>query len=493
MSHVDHFVTKSFYSGSKRYLNPLERKQIKDLKGSTVNEVIPLNKSTLHTNSPKVGNFKAGLSKPNKSPVSIKLSTDALPEIVLYKTNKSSPNKNMNRKFFRKRSPTKSPRKAHMTLDMGRSLQLKFSNVRRSPRKINISTNQICDNKINLESKLGNRDLLCQDNVRQSPRKVNQTLSSNFSNQIHDNDKNTLGNSDNVSAQKTVDKMESDAESGFSEDGSSTYSLTDTPPRTHILSGQNTLTPSPKHKIFLKRKSIRSQLQPLAKPKKANFEQLAIDAGQKDFGAVRCQTCNMVFTIREPHDEMAHSRFHNMFVNTLRFPGWKKEDLIKDFYDGRIIRVLPNMAKHQLQKVEELRQLIDTDLGFPNVGLMNPRETHFYLFIASDIKKIVGCIISEPIKKAYRVFQDPQASKGNIWCRAETPVPAVCGISRIWVVSSHQRMKIASRLLDNVALNFAYGSVIKKEQIAFSDPTPDGREFISSYAGTSSFLVYGGY
>lgn len=72
-----------------------------------------------------------------------------------------------------------------------------------------------------------------------------------------------------------------------------------------------------------------------------------------------------------------------------------------DFYDGRIIRILPKSAKHQLQKVEELRQLIDTNLGFPNVGLVNPHETHFYLFVSSEHKKIVGCVIAEPVSSVF--------------------------------------------------------------------------------------------
>lgn len=65
-----------------------------------------------------------------------------------------------------------------------------------------------------------------------------------------------------------------------------------------------------------------------AQKQRAGFEQLIIDAGQKDFGVIRCQTCGMVFTSRDPQDEIAHSKFHNMFVNTLRFPvGIPKEFL----------------------------------------------------------------------------------------------------------------------------------------------------------------------
>ena len=38
--------------------------------------------------------------------------------------------------------------------------------------------------------------------------------------------------------------------------------------------------------------------------------------------------------------------------------------------------------------------------------------------------------------------------------------------------------------------NFIYGSYLSKEEIAFSDPTPDGKLFATHYCGTSQFLVY---
>lgn len=38
--------------------------------------------------------------------------------------------------------------------------------------------------------------------------------------------------------------------------------------------------------------------------------------------------------------------------------------------------------------------------------------------------------------------------------------------------------------------NFIYGSYLSKDEIAFSDPTPDGKLFATHYFGTSQFLVY---
>lgn len=123
----------------------------------------------------------------------------------------------------------------------------------------------------------------------------------------------------------------------------------------------------------------------------------------------------------------------------------------------------------------------------------------------------------------------PEGSEGEkvmferqrAWCCSTTPEPAICGISRIWVVSMMRRQGIASRMLEclrsvrlrsttrfhvtspqnltehnfNVFVllrrnNFVYGSYLSKDEIAFSDPTPDGKLFATQYFGTSQFLVY---
>lgn len=35
-----------------------------------------------------------------------------------------------------------------------------------------------------------------------------------------------------------------------------------------------------------------------------------------------------------------------------------------------------------------------------------------------------------------------------------------------------------------------YGSYLTKEEIAFSDPTPDGKLFATKYCNTPTFLIY---
>ncbi|RXM99343.1 N-acetyltransferase ESCO1 [Acipenser ruthenus] len=223
------------------------------------------------------------------------------------------------------------------------------------------------------------------------------------------------------------------------------------------------------------------------------------DAGQKRFGAISCNMCGMLYSAANPEDEAQHLLFHNQFISAVKYVGWKKERILGEYPDGKIIVVLPDDPKYALKKVEEIREMVDKDLGFQQVETKCPSNTKTFLFVSND-KKVTGCLIAEHIQEGFRVIDESalQGSEGDkvmferqrAWCCSTTPEPAICGISRIWVFSLMRRNGIASRLLDCLRSTFIYGSYLSKEEIAFSDPTPDGKLFATCYFGTPQFLVY---
>ncbi|XP_023805654.1 uncharacterized protein LOC101163936 isoform X2 [Oryzias latipes] len=227
--------------------------------------------------------------------------------------------------------------------------------------------------------------------------------------------------------------------------------------------------------------------------------QTVIDAGQKHFGPVACSVCGMLYSAANAEDESQHLLFHNQFVSAIKYVGWKKERILAEYPDGKIILVLPDDPKYALKKVEEIREMVDNDLGFQQVEMKCPSQTKTFLFISVD-KKVAGCLIAEHIQEGFRVIEEgpPEGSEGEkvmferqrAWCCSTTPEPAICGISRIWVVSMMRRQGIASRMLECLRNNFIFGSYLSKDEIAFSDPTPDGKLFATNYFGTSQFLVY---
>ncbi|XP_071807579.1 uncharacterized protein [Asterias amurensis] len=236
---------------------------------------------------------------------------------------------------------------------------------------------------------------------------------------------------------------------------------------------------------------------------KDGLEQLTLDLGQKHFGAVTCGMCGMVYTAAHPEDEAVHDRFHRKYLNCIKFQGWKNERMLREFYDGRIIMVLYDDPKYHIKKVEEIRQLVDQELGFLEGDEVACKSSCKVLLFITREKKVAGCLIAQEISKGYRVIADKpkdtaavseeekqQFEQQRAWCCQTDPEPAVCGISRIWVASQERRKQIATRMLDCVRNSFTFGTTLPKSTLAFSDPTPDGKMLATSYVGSPEFLVY---
>ncbi|NXJ09188.1 ESCO2 acetyltransferase, partial [Odontophorus gujanensis] len=231
---------------------------------------------------------------------------------------------------------------------------------------------------------------------------------------------------------------------------------------------------------------------------KHSNDQMIIDAGQKHFGTVVCKSCGMIYTAASPEDEAQHIQYHERFLECLRYVCWKKERVVAEFWDGKIVLILPDDPKYAVKKAEDVREIVDNELGFKQVALSCPAKTKTYLFVSNE-KMIVGCLVAETIKQAFRVLSEPSTEQSpgqdslqqhRAWRCSTVPEPAVCGVSRIWVFSPARRRSIARRLVDVARSTFMYGSYLSTEEIAFSDPTPDGKQFASKYCQTPTFLVY---
>ncbi|XP_068252929.1 N-acetyltransferase ESCO2 [Nyctibius grandis] len=227
-------------------------------------------------------------------------------------------------------------------------------------------------------------------------------------------------------------------------------------------------------------------------------DQMIIDAGQKHFGAVVCKSCGMIYTAASPEDEAQHIQHHERFLEVLQYMGWKKERVVAEFWDGKIVLILPTDPKYAVKKAEDVREIVDNELGFKQVSLGCAAKTKTYLFVSNE-KMVVGCLVAESIKQAFRVLSEPGALPSpdqdvlqhhRAWRCSTEPEPAVCGVSRIWVFGLRRRKGIARRMVDVVRSTFTYGSYLSTHEIAFSDPTPDGKLFATRYCQTPNFLVY---
>ena len=69
-------------------------------------------------------------------------------------------------------------------------------------------------------------------------------------------------------------------------------------------------------------------------------------------------------------------------------------------------------------------------------------------------------------------------------------VRASCGVRLIWVSIGARRQGLATRLLDWARARFMQGYVVPRHELAFTQPTEQGRAFIEAFTGTPRFLVY---
>ncbi|KAI7817452.1 hypothetical protein BC939DRAFT_496653 [Gamsiella multidivaricata] len=201
------------------------------------------------------------------------------------------------------------------------------------------------------------------------------------------------------------------------------------------------------------------------------------------------------------------------------------------------------------RKVLEVLQVVNKELGSVDFDPEKLDSCKVFLYISSK-KKAIGCLVAERIKQGFEILSSaetittapatpsgsssspsstttstststPISSDANdsgnnadtttlttlmtpselkpragtddggsaVFCSIE-PRPAICGINRIWVSEQNRRQKIASRLLDAVRERFIYACKLEHKDLAFSQPTGDGKALARQYLGTDKFLVY---
>lgn len=218
----------------------------------------------------------------------------------------------------------------------------------------------------------------------------------------------------------------------------------------------------------------------------SSLHQLSIDAGQKRQGVTACATCGVMCSDGDEHDSALHAKHHASLANILQFPGWKKERLVGQFVDGRVLMIVPTDPQYAWKKVTSLLSLIDEELGFSGVGVRDKSRTKVLLFVCDG--EVRGCLVAESIDWAYPVHDAKPGDVKPMSCELARQ-PCVCGISRVWVHSLWRRRKIASKLIDSLRCHFGVAP-LSWNDIAFSDPTPEGALFAAAVTANRQYLVY---
>lgn len=169
---------------------------------------------------------------------------------------------------------------------------------------------------------------------------------------------------------------------------------------------------------------------------------------------------------------------------------FKKYTIVEKFEDGEVIVINPEESKKMKEKFNEIMDIINENLG--NTQFEIKGKTFLFL----QKKKILGILVAEQIKNAFRIdYQggnDTQTIAENMDEYDENKKEkAVLGVNRIFVFEKFRGKNIATKLLDSARDHLIYGYKIPKEYVAFSQPTTDGKIFAMKYCKQYNFLVYG--
>ncbi|KAI8593760.1 ESCO1/2 acetyl-transferase-domain-containing protein [Geranomyces variabilis] len=246
----------------------------------------------------------------------------------------------------------------------------------------------------------------------------------------------------------------------------------------------------------------RKTTRPPAPPRPATYEQLHLDLGQKDAVVTRCPECGMEYSKAKLEDDALHAKYHRSVVQGVEWQGYKGEVEACQYQDGsRVIIVDADVCSVFVRKkANEILSIVNSELGSAE---MDPEPGSMIFLLVSRAKRVTGCVVAQPVKKAFRVVPDATdtgtridggcnatQTNGSVQCRSDQPVPASCGISRIWVLKSERRKGAGAKLLSTVCANFLFGCTLGPSDLAFTEPTLVGKALAQRFCGRDDFLVY---
>jgi N-acetyltransferase len=226
----------------------------------------------------------------------------------------------------------------------------------------------------------------------------------------------------------------------------------------------------------------------------------------------------MMYTRSSEEDQVAHSAYHRKFELGVRFTGWKQERIVRLFGESehgeRVIQVRADDRAAHLQKFGQLKEVMDAEMGFvANAGgsggsshgaspLREAAGELAYISISAT-GTAVACAIVQRISVGFPVashadaaaagdtspgMDAPEASDSLV-C-STSPQPCSMGVKQMWVHRSHRRKGHMTRLLDVIRANYTPGRMVAKTELAFTQTTPDGKQFAIDYCETKHYKIY---
>ncbi|RKP10928.1 ESCO1/2 acetyl-transferase-domain-containing protein [Thamnocephalis sphaerospora] len=212
----------------------------------------------------------------------------------------------------------------------------------------------------------------------------------------------------------------------------------------------------------------------------------------------------MSYTRGQEEDERLHRQYHRAMKRGIVFSNTREMQVVASHaegtngYGGRVVLLPERRSAAHARKLEQILAKMSEELGTVHAEMDQPAGLKIYVYLSSG-NAVVGCLIAEPIRWAYRAERSaagtvagdavPASSEGVVYAQTHAPIRCVCGISRIWVARHARRHGVATRMLDALRNSFVYACVLQPDQIAFSQPTSAGARLAEHYQKRQDFLA----
>ncbi|KAA8913611.1 ESCO1/2 acetyl-transferase-domain-containing protein [Sphaerosporella brunnea] len=208
--------------------------------------------------------------------------------------------------------------------------------------------------------------------------------------------------------------------------------------------------------------------------------QLTLDLGQSL--RTTCQDCGMSYHPSDTSDVSIHTRFHRKSLAGIEFSAAATTSATSSIVwrggaaeaGAEVVAITASSSATEKRRVKEALEVVDSELGAATIEDPVLWGGRFKVFLYSvptgsrGRRRVVGVLLVERIEEGF------VAEGGEGGVRLGEKRRAVMGVCRAWTARDWRRKGVAIRLIETARKAFVYGMKVKKEEVAFSQPTESG-------------------
>ncbi|KAI5969932.1 ECO1 [Candida margitis] len=219
------------------------------------------------------------------------------------------------------------------------------------------------------------------------------------------------------------------------------------------------------------------------------------------FKRTTCRVCGMAYSSQVRADAEVHRKYHTQFTNGVTWPQSLNLDPLSSFaivrrekskqlgklksstVSKRVkvhIQTIDKQNKRHIDKVNQILQMVNRELNATDDSKewMSSKFKFSKAFVVLVEGKAIGLCTTDSINEAKWMVYNTQVIVPN-----QVMKNIRIGISRIWISADWRQHGLAKKLLDCVMANSVYGQILRKSQIAFSQPSYGGGLLAKAFNG----------